>query len=171
MEKSYNTIRELLRTDQEDICLFKAGKISADEHTDRNLFTSNSFMDQMRKDGFCYKNSASQDIYKAFVTLSLHVSLSNMKWIFDTYIEKTTPYEVAPEDKALFIDKILILSGKPQIYGTQYKIDSNKKISFLPIEDEVNLDKRRSEAGLNHIETYMKIIGDHESLASKHFIL
>ncbi|MCC4632668.1 DUF6624 domain-containing protein [Xanthomonas dyei] len=47
-------------------------------------------------------------------------------------------------DLALFIDRNLIMSGKPQRYGTQRKADG----SLFELENPADLKKRRAEAGL-----------------------
>ncbi|WP_017167538.1 DUF6624 domain-containing protein [Xanthomonas phaseoli] len=47
-------------------------------------------------------------------------------------------------DLALFIDRNLIMSGKPQRYGTQRRADG----SLFELEDPAELKKRRAEAGL-----------------------
>lgn len=65
--------------------------------------------------------------------------------------------EVPLQCIAYLIDRIRILEGKPQVYGTQYRI-VNGELEFLPIEDEANVDKRRKEMGLPPLSEYMKQI-------------
>ncbi|PPU39108.1 DUF6624 domain-containing protein [Xanthomonas arboricola] len=47
-------------------------------------------------------------------------------------------------DLALFVDRNLIMSGKPQRYGTQRKADG----SLFDLEDPARLAQRRAEVGL-----------------------
>ncbi len=47
-------------------------------------------------------------------------------------------------DLALFVDRNLVMSGKPQRYGTQHKADG----SLFEVEDPGRLEQRRAEAGL-----------------------
>ncbi|NHF65314.1 DUF6624 domain-containing protein [Xanthomonas hortorum] len=47
-------------------------------------------------------------------------------------------------DMALFVDRNLIMSGKPQRYGTQRKADG----SLFELEDPARLAQRRAEVGL-----------------------
>ncbi|XHH29475.1 DUF6624 domain-containing protein [Xanthomonas euroxanthea] len=47
-------------------------------------------------------------------------------------------------DMALFVDRNLIMSGKPQRYGTQRKADG----SLFELEDPAQLARRRAEVGL-----------------------
>ncbi|PKL37398.1 MAG: hypothetical protein CVV41_22850 [Candidatus Riflebacteria bacterium HGW-Riflebacteria-1] len=61
---------------------------------------------------------------------------------------------------AIFEDRILVREGKNQKYGSQLKIDQNTgKYSFYPIEDEENVNKRRSEVGLESLDEYAKRFG------------
>ncbi|WP_321528676.1 DUF6624 domain-containing protein [Sedimenticola selenatireducens] len=45
-------------------------------------------------------------------------------------------------------DRLLTLSGKPQIYGTQHDIDKNGIAYPLPINDPAKVDMLRKELGL-----------------------
>ena len=58
---------------------------------------------------------------------------------------------------ALFIDRVLVNAGKPQIYGSQLKPFAQWKAgepAFYPIDDEANVDKRRAEVGLSPLAEY-----------------
>ena len=60
-------------------------------------------------------------------------------------------------DLALLEDRILLGQGKKQIYGSQITMDSRTGQYMLsPIEDEINVNKRRAEVGLEPIEEYVK---------------
>ena len=62
---------------------------------------------------------------------------------------------------AFLTDHIRIKEGKAQLYGTQAKIDfENQKFIFLPIEDSVNIDKRRDKVGLMSLKEYYKLLMD-----------
>jgi uncharacterized protein DUF6624 len=58
---------------------------------------------------------------------------------------------------ALFIDRVLVEDGRPQIYGLRAKpFDqwvSGQPVLY-PIEDEANVDKRRAEVGLSSLAEY-----------------
>lgn len=57
---------------------------------------------------------------------------------------------------ALLEDRVLIYSGKKQIYGTQLTLnDSTGKYESLHIEDPDNVNIRRSEIGLGTLEEYL----------------
>lgn len=60
-------------------------------------------------------------------------------------------------DLALLEDRVLIKRGNKQLYGSQIQCDSTgKKCWILPIEDEINVDKRRAEVGLQPLAEYAK---------------
>jgi len=59
-------------------------------------------------------------------------------------------------NKAYLTDRVLINSGKKQIYGTQFHKDEKGEMKPLPIKDEVNVDKRRKKMGLEPLIEYTK---------------
>ncbi len=60
--------------------------------------------------------------------------------------------DVPPDQVARLEDRILILEGRPQLYGTQFDWDSEGRMSPLPIEDPENVDQRRRAVGLGPLE-------------------
>ncbi|MCE3280168.1 MAG: hypothetical protein K0S44_2359 [Bacteroidetes bacterium] len=63
-------------------------------------------------------------------------------------------------DLALLEDRVAVGQGKKQIYGSQIiKDPKTGKDTLAPIEDFVNVDKRRSEAGLEPLEQYARYWG------------
>lgn len=54
-------------------------------------------------------------------------------------------------DIAYLEDRILVGSGKPQLYGTQFDGEKNNLVP-RPIQDPKNVDKRRAEMGLGTLE-------------------
>lgn len=62
---------------------------------------------------------------------------------------------------ALLLDRVLIGDDKPQVYGTQAKpIEEwdGQEPSLQPIEDEANVDKRRTKVGLPPLSEYKKLL-------------
>lgn len=55
--------------------------------------------------------------------------------------------EVAMHDIAYLEDRVRVNSGRPQLYGTQFRWESNKPIQ--DIEDLEHVEERRKEMGLN----------------------
>jgi hypothetical protein len=68
---------------------------------------------------------------------------------------KLPKVEVSRSELAYLTDRVLLAEGKNQIYGTQF---SNEDGQFRPrpLEDEVNVDKRRAEVGLEPLADYAK---------------
>jgi hypothetical protein len=57
---------------------------------------------------------------------------------------------------ALLEDRILLRTGKNQIYGSQIGIDSETNLNYvLPLDDPDNVDKRRAEVGLQPLADYI----------------
>lgn len=63
-------------------------------------------------------------------------------------------------DLAFLEDRVALGQGKKQIYGTQlYRNDTTGIFYFAPIEDELNVNKRRLEAGLGTLEDRAREFG------------
>ena len=59
---------------------------------------------------------------------------------------------------AYLLDKILFLENKPQVFGTQFILNNKGVLTFDPIENKKDLDKRRSEYRLEKFEDYEKMV-------------
>jgi hypothetical protein len=62
-------------------------------------------------------------------------------------------------DYALFLDRVLVEDGKPQMYGTRVKpfeLGNGKEPVPYPIKDEADVDKRRAEIGLPPLSEYLE---------------
>ncbi|CAN5558205.1 hypothetical protein BH09BAC4_BH09BAC4_26450 [soil metagenome] len=66
--------------------------------------------------------------------------------------------ELDKSSAALLVDRIRVYKGQKQLYGSQVKLGTgaNGKNSFDPIEDEINVDKRRADVGLPPIKDYAR---------------
>jgi tetratricopeptide (TPR) repeat protein len=53
-------------------------------------------------------------------------------------------------------DRILVNTGKPQLYGMQFRYNKERKLEPFPIEDPINVDKRRKKIGLGSLKEYLK---------------
>lgn len=58
---------------------------------------------------------------------------------------------------ALLEDRVLVHQGKPQIYGTQVRVEGDSLIVY-PIADSVNIDSRRSSIGLPPLQQYLDML-------------
>lgn len=89
-----------------------------------------------------------------------HAGLEYQKRYFELARTAAECGDLMKSSFALLEDRILIEEGKKQIYGSQVRIDQKTgKPSFYPIKDEVNVDKRRAEVGLQPISEYAKFFG------------
>ena len=62
---------------------------------------------------------------------------------------------------ALFLDRVLVEDGRPQVYGSRAKSFDQWKDgepALYPIEDEANVDKRRAEVGLSPLAEYREML-------------
>jgi hypothetical protein len=58
------------------------------------------------------------------------------------------PAESPAVDVATFEDHMRVLSGRKQIYGTQFRLDDKGRVVLAPMEDSAHADLRREDAGL-----------------------
>ncbi len=68
---------------------------------------------------------------------------------------------ITGQSYALFMDRVLVQDGKPQIYGTAakgFEQWNGTEPVFEPIEDEANVDKRRAEVGLMPLSEYREFL-------------
>jgi len=65
--------------------------------------------------------------------------------------------QIAGSNVALLVDIILRSEGKPQRFGTQFKIHGNKAV-IDPVEDPARLDERRSKYQLSSMAEYKYVI-------------
>jgi hypothetical protein len=89
----------------------------------------------------------------AFLVLQ-HAPLEIQKRHFLTLQQAMEYGELRKADFALLDDRIRIREGRPQLYGSQV---ANNRMSFHPIEDEANVDKRRAAMGLQPLAQYAKL--------------
>lgn len=68
---------------------------------------------------------------------------------------------------ARLIDRMLVNSGKPQVYGTQIDYNSGKAPAFFPIEKSEYLNQRRKEIGLGEIQNFAKKRGIEWNITQK----
>ena len=68
----------------------------------------------------------------------------------------------SPVEFAYLTDRVNLNQAKPQVYGTQLKINE-KGTSYEPkkVIDPENLNKRRAEIGLGTIEEAISIMNKH----------
>jgi len=96
-----------------------------------------------------------------------HADSATQEKYFPMLQQSVDEGESKADDLALMHDRILMRRGKKQIYGSQVVYDKTGKQIFYPIEDERNVNKRRSKAGLQPIEEYARYFGIEYKLPNK----
>jgi Family of unknown function (DUF6624) len=66
--------------------------------------------------------------------------------------------EADPADVAMLEDRILVLEGKPQQYGTQFDWDDDGVLNPRPIANPEDVDERRRAVGLGPLAEDMERI-------------
>jgi len=66
-------------------------------------------------------------------------------------MKEASANEVDKTDIAYLEDRVRVNQGRGQLYGTQFMQKNNQHIP-RPIEDEKNVDKRRSEVGMGPLQ-------------------
>ena len=67
--------------------------------------------------------------------------------------------ELSRPDLALFTDRVLVQSGEPQRYGSQFKVVDGR-LEPDRIAEPSHLDARRAAAGLPPMAEYIRMLGE-----------
>jgi hypothetical protein len=114
---------------------------------------------KIREMGFPPKEEVGVGNLTSMIMVIQHSTLDVQKEFFPAVKKMADKGDIRKEIFALLTDRILVSEGKKQIYGSQVKTDSTGKQVFFPMEDELNVNKRRAEMGLEPIEAYAKRFG------------
>ena len=122
------------------------------------LFRVNTRTDRVKRiikeQGISKISANDQVAYKAMLVLVLH---SGDRTLIEEYLDlhaNSESKDVVISDRAFIIDKLQGLKNKRQIYGTQLKM-INGNLTPLPIEDELDVDRKRGELGLAPLSKYI----------------
>lgn len=85
-----------------------------------------------------------------------HSNLSTQEKYLPTIKMAVSNGKIPSSDLALLEDRIALAQGKKQMYGSQVTMNNHGEFILSPVEDEINLNKRRAEVGLEPIEEYVK---------------
>ncbi|RPI17364.1 MAG: hypothetical protein EHM58_09420 [Ignavibacteriae bacterium] len=95
----------------------------------------------------------------AFLVIQ-HSDLQTQEKYLPMLYEAAQNGEASMSSYALLYDRVEMGNGRKQKYGTQLRLNMDtQKYELYQVEDEVNLNKRRAEVGLEPIEQYMKRFG------------
>lgn len=110
----------------------------------------------IKKVGWPGADLVGRDGTEAAFTLVQHASHSLQKELLPLVKKKFKAGILPGPNYALFLDRVLVEDGKPQVYGLKAKpfAEWNGEPLLYPIADEANVDKRRTEVGLSSLAEY-----------------
>ncbi len=112
----------------------------------------------VKKYGFPNAELIGIDVAQHAITIVIHSpSIQFQKENLPSLNEAAKTNEYIRPDIAVLTDKILVAEKKPQIYGTQFKIENGKMYLREVIEPE-KLEERRAEINLPPMEEYLKML-------------
>jgi hypothetical protein len=142
--------------DQKAIHDFKAGLIDLATLDRINAEHKAFLLEMIAAFGFPFKDVSSPKAYEAAFLIIQHACdqalLERAIGIFST----ATSDQIERRHLGYFVDRLRILRGLPQVYGTQYRVSSDQTVEFLPIENPDAVDARRAELGMGTIAEYRK---------------
>lgn len=83
-------------------------------------------------------------------------------------MESLPPGEIKPANIAYLKDRVLMMNGKPQIYGTQFQ-GRGKEMHVYPIDDVEHIDERRASVGLETRAEYEAKLREHRNTGKQKF--
>ncbi len=129
-------------------------KETINEKDSINLIKVKNILD---KYGWLGRKEIGFDGNLALLLVIQHADIETQEKYLPILQEGVSNNNAQASDLAMLEDRIAIRNGKKQIYGTQLTIDTiTGKYYPLPIEDSVNVDKRRHEVGLPKLDEYLK---------------
>lgn len=151
-------LEKIQNVDQQAIKDFRSGKISASELTKINAGNVNLVKNIISEIGFPTITLTSQKAYKVAVLVILHSGDLQLLSESIKILENVDTNSIQRKDIAYMIDKSRIIQDRPQLYGTQYKINKDGKFEFMEIENPQELEKRRAEYGMESFFEYKKTV-------------
>lgn len=101
------------------------------------------------KHGWIGKDKIGTMANKAIFYSIQHASFDDQEKYFTLLEASAKNGQSDLSDMALMQDRILISKNKPQIYGTQYKMDEKTNVCIVfPVENPKKLDRKRKSVGL-----------------------
>lgn len=153
-----NKLELIFDADQKSIKDFKNGKMTKNELVIINSQNTEIVRQIISKIGFPRIELTSDKAYKAAVLTVLHSGDSKLLAESIASLGSLGNEKTYLNDLAYMTDKLCVINGKSQIYGTQYKIDNNNNIIFYEIENINELEDRRRNKGLSTLNEYKKMI-------------
>lgn len=86
-----------------------------------------------------------------------HADLTFMQKYLPVLESQAQAGNVSKSDLATIRDRVQMLTGKKQVYGTQ-TLKTGKEVYVWPVDNEAGLDARRKEMGLPSMEEYLGML-------------
>jgi len=111
----------------------------------------------LKKHGWISYDTIGYKANQALFLIIQHADSGTQEKYLPLLRQAVKDHKASGSELALLEDRFLIKHGKNQIYGSQVNCDSTGKNCWVfPIDDEVNVDKRRIEVGLQPLAEYLK---------------
>ena len=109
--------------------------------------------------GYPGKSLVGRQSSVAFLVIQ-HADLKVQEKYLPLLQEAAEKGELRKSSLAPLIDRVRVGNGQEQLYGSQlHRNPDTGQLEFFPIEDEVRVDERRSEMGLEPLEDYARRFG------------
>lgn len=148
----------MLGNDQEDLKRFRTGT-STLEQMRTSVKGRTVRLKEILTDTFPNIENAGVQAYTAALVMALHSGDRDLMMSYLNEHEQQPKNAVNQSDRAVLIDKILILEGKSQRYGTQF-VMKKERLEIHPLEDAEQVNERRASLGLNSLEDYVQGISN-----------
>lgn len=76
--------------------------------------------------------------------------------VLDLLTAAVAAEEAPPRQLAYLTDRVRMLEGREQVYGTQFIVDEDGHPAPYPIEDPDRVDERRAAVGLDSVQEYLQ---------------
>lgn len=172
-----NLTEELKIMLKDDQSLRKSSDLIKDANEKINLWQKIHELDSINlakierifnKYGYPGKSMVGESLSSVGFLIIQHSNLNYQEKYFSLIEKAAYSNEIPKSNLALLIDRIKMYRGEKQVYGSQITDpDGDGKWEFHPIEDEFNVNNRRSEMGMSPLEEYAKHFGIDYKLPNK----
>ncbi|RJR27099.1 hypothetical protein C4561_02945 [candidate division WWE3 bacterium] len=153
-EQIKKTILDMKKVDQE---MRNSPNIDWDELTKIDQKHTNILKEVVEKYGLIDIPRFGEEISKSAWLIVQHAPKSDIEFMEKyLYLMLSHQDKVSPKNTALLEDRVNMYLGKPQVYGSQIKSNSEGKMEFYSIENIQEVDKRRFFVGLDTLANYAK---------------
>ncbi|MFD7341087.1 DUF6624 domain-containing protein, partial [Streptomyces violascens] len=144
--------RTTWRTPAHRLATASADAFAAARQTDAD--NAQALVTLVAEGGWPGRSRVGEEGCRAALVIALHADhdRSLQSRLLDALHQAATRGEATPAQWAHLQDRLLVNSGKPQLYGTQYVYRPNEsggRLELLPVDEPDALDRRRAQVGLS----------------------